>query len=42
MQDCGSPLVLRLCAPGSCTAMIYDELYVELNEVKEKIFAREK
>ena len=40
MHDCGSPLVLRLCAPGSFTALIYDELYAELNEVKEQTFAR--
>ena len=29
MQDCGLPLVL-LCALGFCTALIYDELYIEL------------
>ena len=30
----GSPLVLRLCALGSSRALIYDELYIELNDVK--------
>ena len=36
----GSPLVLRLCALGSGRALIYDELYIELNRVKEQTFAR--
>ena len=39
MQDCGSPLVLRLFALGSSTALIYDELHIELNKVKEQTFA---
>ena len=39
MQDCGFPLVL-LCALGSSTALIYDELYIEINDVKEQTFAR--
>ena len=39
MQDCGLPLVL-LCALAFGTALIYDELYIELNDVKEKTFAR--
>ena len=30
----GSPLVLRLCPLGSGRALIYDELYIELNDVK--------
>ena len=34
MQDCGSPLVLRLCALGYGTAFVYDELYTESNDVK--------
>ena len=34
MQDCGSPLVLPLCPVGSGRALIYDELYIELNDVK--------
>ena len=34
MQDCGSPLVLRLFALGSSTA-----LHIELNKVKEQTFA---
>ena len=38
MQDCGSPLVLCLCALGSGRALIYDELYIELNDVKGQTF----
>ena len=33
-------LVLHLCALGSGRALIYDELYVELNDVKWQTFAR--
>ena len=40
MQDCGSPLALRLCALGSGTALIFDELYIELYDVKGQTFAR--
>ena len=39
MQDCGSPLVLRLCALGYGTALIYDDLYIELNDIKGQTFA---
>ena len=35
-----STLVLRLCAIGSDRALIYDELYIELNDVKGQTFAR--
>ena len=34
MQDCGSPLVLHLCALGSGRALIYDELYINLSDIK--------
>ena len=33
-------LVLHLCALGSSRALIYDELYIELNDVKWQTFAR--
>ena len=39
-QKCGHPVCPPVCAPGSCTALIYDELYIELNEAKEQTFAR--
>ena len=39
MKDFSSPLVLHLCVLGSGMALIYDELYIELNEVKEQTFA---
>ena len=40
MQDCGSPLVLRLYALGSGRALIYDELYIELTDVKGQALAQ--
>ena len=39
MQGYGLPLVLILCALGSGKAFIYDESYIELNDVKEQTFA---
>ena len=38
MQDCNSPLVLRLCALGYGRALIYDKLYIEITDVKEANF----
>ena len=42
LQDCGSPLLLRLCALSSVRALIYDELSIELNDVTWQTFARQK
>ena len=38
MQNCGSPLVLRLCPLGFGRVLAYDELYIKLNDVKGENF----